>query len=102
MFTSRRYATRGVMSEIGIDIQFILWALIDKQKSKRLELDYLQIFELSIESKNEFHIQKIIHRQERPETKNIYYFPDISTPLNIKVWAIDSEEYCMMLLPDEY
>lgn len=102
MFTSKRYATRGIMAEIGLDIQLILWTMIDRQKSKGIKLDYLQIFELAIEEKAGVHVQKVIHRQEQPPTKDIYYLPDIETPLNIKIWAIDSEEYCTMLLPDEY
>jgi hypothetical protein len=62
----------------------------------------LQVFELSITRKDGISVQKVIHRQECPPASDIYYLSMIETPMNITIWAIDSEEYCMMFLPDEY
>ena len=62
----KRYMTRAVSEAIDIEIQKLLWDLIDKQKAHALELDYLQVFELS----NKDGKQYVIHRQEIPERVN--------------------------------
>ena len=102
MFTSKRFVTRGITADVGLDIQLILWSMIDKRKQNGIEVDYLQVFQLSIEQKNGVSVQKVVHRQECPPVSDIYYLPMIETPRNITIWVIDSEEYCMMLLPNEY
>ena len=48
---------------MGLDIQLLLWAMIDKRKQAEIEVDYLQVFELSIISKDGVTVQKVIHRQ---------------------------------------
>lgn len=49
MFESKgkRYVTRAISEELHTEIQYILWHLIDVSKRQGLELDYLQVFELS-------------------------------------------------------
>lgn len=102
MFTAKRYATRGIATEIGLDIQLILWAMIDNRKAKGIQVDYLQVFELSVARKDGIAVQKVIHRQEYPPASDIYYLPMLERPIKMTIWAMDSEEYCTMLLPDEY
>lgn len=103
MFTAQRYATRGIHSKVGLDLQLILWTLIDKRKGKGVEVDYLQVFELSVIQKNDVAIQSVIHKQEVPTVIDTYYFPLlVEEPIKGTIWAIDSEEYCMMLFPEEY
>lgn len=102
MFTSKRFATRGIAADVGLDIQLVLWSMIDQRKAKGVQVDYLQVFELSIARREGVFVQKVIHRQECPSASDSYYLPMIETPMNITIWAIDSEEYCMMLLPSEY
>ena len=102
MFTSKRYATRGVTMGVGLDMQLMLWSMIDKRKETGIGVDYLQVFELSINSKDGISVQKVIHKQECPPTSEIYFLPMIETPIKMTIWAIDSGEYCTMLLPDEY
>ncbi|BBB92279.1 MAG TPA: DUF960 family protein [Methylomusa anaerophila] len=102
MFTSKWYATRGIATEVGLDIQLTLWSMIDKRKKIGIEVDYLQVFELSINSKDGISVQKVIHRQECPPAIATYFLPIIETPIEMTIWAMDSEEYCMMLLPEEY
>ena len=58
MFTSPRYATRGVTTTVPLMLQIVLWDLIDSMKVE--EKDYLQVFRLSAESGK----QKITHSQE--------------------------------------
>ena len=103
MFTSERYATRGINNKLGLDLQLLLWMLIDKRKETGIEVDYLQVFELSVIQKNGVAVQSVIYRQECPPASDTYYFPLLAEePIKGAVWAIDSNEYCMMLLPEEY
>ena len=102
MFTSKRYATREIAAEVGLDVQLMLWAMIDNRRKKGIELDYLQVFELSINSKDGISVQKVIHRQECPPAIDTYFLPMFETPIRMTIWAMDSGEYCMMLLPEEY
>ncbi|MEN6411941.1 MAG: DUF960 family protein [Veillonellales bacterium] len=103
MFTAKRYATRGITEKLGLDLQLLLWSLIDRRKKTGIEVDYLQVFELSVIQKNGVAIQSVIHKQEIPPANDIYYFPLlVEERVQGTVWAMDSEEYCMMLLPEEY
>jgi hypothetical protein len=101
MFGTNRYLTKGVAHEVGVDIQLLLWMLIDKRK-KMGAIDYLQIFELTIETHQGKQLQKIVHSQEVPSRKDEYLADVILEPLNRKIWVIDSGEYCTMLFPQEY
>ncbi|MDO4625159.1 MAG: DUF960 domain-containing protein [Enterococcus hirae] len=96
----QRYVTKGVMDSLPVELQTLCWNLIDQNVQKKLPLDYLQIFEFSIEKGN----QKLVHRQEEPEERKEYL---ISPKLRLnsvsqKIWVIDSGEYQTMLLPEEY
>ncbi len=102
MFTSQRCATSGIANEVGLDIQLTLWSMIGKRKETGIEVDYLQVFELSINSKDGISVQKVVHKQECPPASDTYFLPMIETPIKMTIWAIDSEEYCIMLLPEEY
>ena len=48
----QRYLTRGIANKIEPLIQLYLWELIDERKHKGKEVDYFQIFELSVESQD--------------------------------------------------
>jgi hypothetical protein len=102
MFTIKRYATRGIATEIGLELQLILWAMIDNRKKKGIKVDYLQVFELSIARKDGILVQKVLHRQEYSPVSDSYYLPMIERPIKMTIWAMDNEKYCTMLLPDEY
>lgn len=96
----QRYVTKGVMDSLPVELQTLCWNLIDQNVQKKLPLDYLQIFEFSIEKGN----QKLVHRQEEPEERKEYL---VSPKLRLKsvsqkIWVIDSGEYQTMLLPEEY
>ena len=71
-------------------------------RQDRVTMDYLQVFELSIDRRNSVGIQKVIHTQECPPKSATYYLPIIENPSKATIWVIDSEDYCMMLLLDEY
>lgn len=95
----KRYMTRMIAEDVHVEIQKILWDLIDEQRKNDLELDYLQVFELiAMQGK-----QHVIHRQEVPERSVRRVFKlKYTTPINQTIWCIDSDEYQMMLFPSDY
>ena len=95
MFTSPRYATRGVTTTVPLMLQIILWNLIDSMKVE--EKDYLQVFRLSVESGK----QKITHTQEQPDYCKEYLFPS-EEHITAKIFVIDDETHTTMLLAEEY
>ncbi|HLR65539.1 MAG TPA: DUF960 family protein [Virgibacillus sp.] len=95
----KRYMTRMIDEVVHVEIQKILWDLIDEQRQQDKELDYLQVFEL----KNIHGKQHIVHRQEIPERRVRWTFElKHTTPIETTIWCIDSDEYQMMLLPSDY
>lgn len=97
MFTNDRYMTRGVLAEIPAEIQIMIWAAIGAAIKSGVELDYLQVFELTVENGR----QKIRHFQERPNREKIYYY-NILSPITKKVYVIDDGDHSTMLLAEEY
>ena len=95
MFTSPRYATRGVTTTVPLMLQIILWNLIDSMEVA--EKDYLQVFRLSAESGK----QKITHTQEHPDYSKEYLFPSEES-ITAKIFVIDDETHTTMLLAEEY
>lgn len=91
----KRYLTRGVDETIPLEIQIFLWAAIDNMPAPK---DYLQVFKLSIENG----LQTVKHTSEQPNFDMRYVLPMIENPVNAKIYCIDSEEYCTMLLAEEY
>lgn len=90
-----RYLTRGVNDSIPITLQLFMWECIDKMPAPK---DYLQVFTLSVENG----LQVIKHTSEQPEYERKYVLPAVAEPITEKIYVIDSEEYCTMLLADEY
>lgn len=102
-FSSQRYVTRGVNETIGPDIQSVLWSIIDRDLGNGMEMDYLQVFTLSIVHEDGQVYQRIRHKQEKPERKRKYDVTGIAEPVTgVTVWVIDSGDYVTMLLPSEY
>ena len=71
----KRYLTRGVDETIPSEMQLFMWQAIDHMPEPK---DYLQVFTLSVENGP---IEKLIIG---------------------KIYCIDSEDYCTMLLAEEY
>lgn len=94
MFDNQRYLTKGVQSEIPIELQIFMWECVDKLPEER---DYFQVFRLE----NFNGIQKITHVSEQPEYHMEYLIPT-ENPITTKVYIIDSDKYSTMLLASEY
>ena len=99
MFQGKRLVTKGIAETIPLEVQMFLWSLLDDLIAKRaVELDYLQVFELSGDGDQ----QKIIHSQEMPDYQAIYQFGNVVSPINSKLYVIDNSTYVTMLLCQEY
>jgi len=98
-----RYKTRGIEEAISEHLQNALWAIVDHDLAEGKELDYLQVFELSVSRANGMPVQQVRQRQEKPKRSRLYIIPEIQrTVSGVTVWIIDSGTYCTMLLPEEY
>ena len=94
MFKSPRCLTRGVCDTIPLQLQKFIWNCIELLPE---ECDYLQVFEL----KPFGGMQQITHTAEEPEYRKVFLFPS-DNPVTAKLYVIDSETYCTMLLAEEY
>ncbi len=94
MFNNQRYLTKGVQSEIPLELQLFMWECVNRMPEPK---DYFQVFRL--ESLDDF--QKIIHFSEHPEYHREYLIPT-DKPITAKVYIIDSDTYSTMLLAEEY
>ena len=95
MFSNQRYLTRGVYSEIPLELQLFMWECINRLPENR---DYFQVFKL--ENIND--IQRITHFSEQPEYRMEYLLPAITNPITAKVYVIDDGDHSTMLLAEEY
>ena len=94
--TENRYMTRKVAEEIPLEINILLWNLIDELN---VEKDYLQVFELNPIGEG---IVEIIHNREIPEYKSSLYIHSVEIKENKKQYAIDNLEYRTLMFSDEY
>ena len=91
----KRYLTRGVDETIPVELQLFMWQAIDQMPEPK---DYLQVFTLSVENG----LQCIHHTSEQPEYEMTYILPTVESAVTAKIYCIDSEDYCTMLLAEEY
>jgi hypothetical protein len=95
-FANPRYATSEIAADLPLDLQILLWGLIDQLEGDK---DYLQVFELSLA--DDGHSQRIIHTQEVPEYQAEYTFPTLAKQQG-KVFVIDDGAYSTMLWSSQY
>ena len=98
----QKVITKNIADKINPLLQLYLWMLVEKRIAVGEAVDYLQIFELSVESKDGQPIQKILHRQEQPEYSCTNYFEGLWEPVTGKIWIIDNEDCSTMLFPEDY
>ena len=94
MFKSPRYLTCGVSANIPPPLQIFIWNCIELLPEG---CDYLQVFEL----KPFGGMQQITQTAEEPEYRKVFLFPS-DNPVIAKLYVIDSDTYCTMLLAEEY
>lgn len=94
-----RYVSRQVNEVVPIQIQILLWSMIDSLKGKK-QLDYLQIFRLKVKGDRVL----IEHEQEVPPYKEQYEVEKSKFPIehDMKIYVIDSVDYSTMIFAEEY
>ena len=93
-FQGQRYLTRGVQRSIPFELQFFMWECIDQLPEHK---DYFQVFKLTIQDGK----QHISHESEQPEYHKEYDI-DTANPIEAKVYVIDDDTHCTMILAEEY
>ncbi|WP_426708954.1 DUF960 family protein [Cetobacterium sp. SF1] len=97
-FKNQKYITRGIQSTFPIEIQLLLWNMIDSMKVTKK--DYLQVFKFKIINKDE-NLIEIQHSQEKPK-----YINSINIVMSINesltIFCIDDITHSTMLLAEEY
>ena len=109
MFDNSRYISVGIKTNIPAELTVLLFTLIDVLKFETKELDYLQIFEVTVIPEDDMYKCIIIHSQEQPEYKREHEFyikekPELS---EFKIYVIDEhtegwDGYTTMILAEEY
>ena len=100
-FTGERYATRGVSLLLDLQLQQLLWRLIDQIPPEKR--DYLQTFKLTARFDMKRGIlQHIVHQQAAPPFRLEVDFP-CYRPVCCNLFVIDdSNGAATMLLTEEY
>lgn len=95
MFTNPRYLTKGINEELPLNLQILLWSMID---TLLIEKDYLQVFNIKVIRGS---LLGITHNQEQPEYKQtIQAVGEIER--DMKIFVIDDGEQSTMLFAEEY
>lgn len=99
----KRYMTIGIKENVGLDIQLFIWHEVDERINSKQNVDYLQVFNISIINES-LCIVQIEHIQEIPEYKNTLIIKSNGIRENLKVYVILEHEsgYATMLLSSEY
>lgn len=74
----KRYLTRGIDTNISLELQIFLWNAIDNMPEPK---DYLQVFELNAKDG----VQYIFHKSEQPTYEMTYILPAIQNAVNAKI-----------------
>lgn len=101
-FDGDRYATSGVAEEMPIELQMFLWKKIDGLLHDNVELDYLQVFNISRHG----NVLRIEHEQEMIDPFSMVYLIDLENgdieAVEGKVFVIDDVDHSTMLWASEY
>lgn len=100
-----KYITRGIHDQIPVDIQILLWHMVEireKDISNKQPKDYFNIFTFN---QNGDTLQ-LKHTQERPAFEKAIVINNKILNIPSKVYVIREDDidfsYYVMLLPNEY
>ena len=97
-----RYMTAGVNERIPLDVQILCWDAYEQTKLNG-EYDYLQVFNLiEMEEDEEGFNCVLTHDTEVPAYHKQYMLRLDGGGISEKIYIVDSVEYEMMLLAEEY
>ncbi len=93
MFNGKRFVTSGIAEKVPLELQVIMWNMIDTMDEPK---DYLQVFYLLEENGK----QKIVHSQEQLNTRRSICLKQVL--LVCKDFVIDDVTHSTMLFNYEY
>lgn len=94
-----RYATQQIALNVSVEVQVLLWRIMDSRRNNQEPLDYLQVFHL----KKSSNMQRIVNKQEEPPMEMIVQLElKESQPIDTTIWIMDDGSHCIMLFPNEY
>ena len=96
-----RYITNGVRRELPIEVILLIYNEIDELISSKKELDYLQVFNISVIDRDSGLIE-IEHSQEVLLYKKTMFINNKEVKEDIKIFVLDEEVHSVMLLSSEY
>lgn len=97
-----RYTTRGIATEMPLELQEFLWQSIDDWNAEDFPLDYLQVFKFKKVADGLYAIE---HTQEEPERTIVYYVGNelgVESVVGKTVFVIDDGDHSTMLFASEY
>lgn len=102
--TKAKYETSSVASTVPLTYRLGMWQAIEQLRSLKIDIDYLQVFEFSIQTDTHGIKHQIVeHRQEVPENKRIFEIPIVNDGISDKFFVIDDGlDYVTMLYAEEY
>lgn len=96
-----KFITRCIQMEIPINLVHILFEEIDKLVERKIEVDYLQVFNVkTLDLKTG--LVEIIHSQEVPEYEMTIYIDKVNLERDLKIFVIDENDNATMMLAEEY
>ena len=95
-----RYITKAINDEVEVEIQILLWKLMDLLATERKErMDYFQAFDINYDDKQ----LKITNKQEQPFMEEEFInISGVVFAKNMTVWIIDDIDKQTMLFPSDY
>lgn len=94
-----RYATQQIASNVSVEIQVLLWRIMDSRRNNQESLDYLQVFHLQRSGDR----QRITNKQEQPPMEMVVQLElKESQPIDTTIWIMDDDSHCIMLFPNDY
>lgn len=96
MFSKQRYLTREVAEKVPVEIQLLMWNMIEELKVKK---DYLQVFQLKEKGQQMLEIK---HKQEIPKFTQTILIKNIGVKKEMKIYVIDRGDYSTMMFSHEY
>jgi hypothetical protein len=93
-----RYGTHQIALNVSVEIQVLLWRIMDSRRNNQEPLDYLQVFHLQRRGD----MQRITNKQEQPPMEMVVQFElKESQPIDTSIWIVGDGSHCIMLFPND-
>lgn len=102
-FNGKKCITEEIKKQLPSILMYYLWHLIEeKKKEPNIEMDYMQVFELTVEKIDGEAQLVITHSQEQPIAyQEKHYIKDIPIVIG-EIFVIDDVDFVTMLWDYEY